>query len=81
MQQLPVSEAVRLLRARSRDISELFFPRRLRDDPYPVVIASRLVPEDSREAITARLRPADRPREGRVTDRNPAFRADAAVTA
>jgi hypothetical protein len=58
---LSVSEAARLLKARPRDISDLFYRRRLRDDLCPIVAGRRLIPEECVEMIAAELRRAGLP--------------------
>lgn len=55
MQQLSVSEAARRLRARPRDISDLFYRRELRDDLCPIVGGRRLIPEDYLGVVAAAL--------------------------
>ena len=67
MMHLCVSEAARRLKARPRDISDLFYCRQLRDDLCPIVGGRRLIPEDYLEIIAAELRRAGRP----VTDNRP----------
>jgi len=56
MKHLSVSEAARRLNARPRDISDLFYRRRLRDDLCPIVGGRRLIPEDYLGAIALVLR-------------------------
>lgn len=58
---LSVSEVARRLKARPRDISDLFYRRRLRDDLCPIVAGRRLIPEDYVEIIAVQLRRAGRP--------------------
>jgi len=58
--QLSVSEAARRLKARPRDISDLFYRRHLRDDLCPIVAGRRLIPEDYLEIIADHLRRAGR---------------------
>lgn len=53
---LSVSEAARRLRARPRDISDLFYRRRLRDDLCPIVAGRRLIPQEYMEIIALELR-------------------------
>jgi hypothetical protein len=60
-QHLSVSEAARLLKARPRDISDLFYRRRLRDDLCPIVAGRRLIPRDYMEIIADELRRAGLP--------------------
>jgi hypothetical protein len=61
MRHLSVSEAARRLGARPRDISDLFYRRRLRDDLCPIVAGHRLIPEPYVEVIATALRRAGRP--------------------
>jgi len=63
MKHLSVSEAARLLKARPRDISDLFYRRRLRDDLCPIVGGRRLIPEDYMDIIAIELRRSGRPVE------------------
>ena len=58
MMHLSVSEAARRLGARPRDISDLFYRRRLRDDLCPIVAGRRLIPETYVEVIALALRRA-----------------------
>ena len=60
MKHLSVSEAARRLGARPRDISDLFYHRRLRDDLCPIVAGRRLIPESCLEVIGFALRQAGR---------------------
>ena len=55
MKRLSVSEAARRLKARPRDISDLFYRRRLRDDLCPIVGGRRLIPEDYLNMIADEL--------------------------
>ena len=61
MKHLSVSEAARHLGARPRDISDLFYRRRLRDDLCPIVAGRRLIPEDYLEVIASALRQSGHP--------------------
>ena len=63
MKHLSVSEAARRLKARPRDISDLFYRRRLRDDLCPIVGGRRLIPEDYLDMIAAALDRSGRPVE------------------
>jgi len=63
MTYLSVSEAARRLKARPRDISDLFYRRHLRDDLCPIVGGRRLIPEDYLGMIAAELCRAGRPVE------------------
>lgn len=63
MTHLSVSEAARRLRARPRDISDLFYRRRLRDDLCPIVGGRRLIPEDYLDMIADKLSRSGRPVE------------------
>jgi hypothetical protein len=56
---LTVSEAARRLGARPRDISDLFYRRRLSDELCPVVSGRRLIPIDCLPAIEAALMNVD----------------------
>jgi len=71
MKHLSVSQAARRLNARPRDISDLFYRRRLRDDLCPIVAGRRLIPEDYLGMIALVLRqhgyPVD-PRAGMGTE-------------
>ena len=55
MKHLSVSEAARRLKARPRDISDLFYRRRLRDDLCPIVGGRRLIPEDYLDIVAMAL--------------------------
>lgn len=57
---LSVSEVARLLGAKPKDISDLFYSRELRDDIAPIVAGRRLIPECYVEAIQAALQRHDR---------------------
>jgi len=61
MRHLSVSEAARRLGARPRDISDLFYKRRLSDDSCPIVGGRRLIPERLLDAIAIELRRAGKP--------------------
>ncbi|MBN1341748.1 MAG: hypothetical protein JXQ73_03665 [Phycisphaerae bacterium] len=63
MKHLSVSEVARRLKARPRDISDLFYRRRLRDDLCPIVGGRRLIPESYVETIAAELARSGRPVE------------------
>jgi hypothetical protein len=67
MQDCFVSEVARRLGVRPRDISDLFYERRLSDDRCPVVGGRRLIPADYVPTIAKVLR-----REGRLVDHAPA---------
>lgn len=58
---LSVSEAARRLMARPKDISDLFYRRRLRDDLCPIVAGRRLIPEDYVDCIAQVLKRERRP--------------------
>jgi hypothetical protein len=61
MRYLIVSEAARAIPgARPRDISELFYARRLPDDRFPIVGGRRLIAESDLPTIEAALRAAGR---------------------
>ena len=61
MSHLSVSEVARRLGANPRDISDLFYRRRLRDDLCPIIAGRRLIPEDYLDMIQAELRRSGRP--------------------
>lgn len=61
MTYLSVSQAARRLQARPRDISDLFYRRRLRDDLCPIVGGRRLIPEEYLDMIAAELARTGRP--------------------
>lgn len=61
MQLLSVSEAARRLGANPKDVSDLFYRRRLRDDLCPIVAGRRLIPEDYLGMIEMALKRAGRP--------------------
>lgn len=57
---LSVSEVARLLGAKPKDISDLFYARELRDDIAPIVAGRRLIPEDYVEVIRTVLQRNER---------------------
>lgn len=61
MPYLSVSEAARRLKARPKDISDLFYRRRLRDDLCPIVAGRRLIPEDYLDRLAQVLKRECRP--------------------
>jgi hypothetical protein len=61
MQYVSVSEAARRLRAKPRDISDLFYRRQLRDDLCPIVAGRRLIPESYLDLVALALKHAGRP--------------------
>ncbi len=61
MRQLSVSDAARRLGAAPKDISDLFYRRRLRDDLCPIVAGRRLIPEEYLDVIAMALKRARRP--------------------
>ena len=61
MQQLTVSEAARELEARPRDISQLFYQRKLRDDLAPIVGGRRMIDRSLLDVIRMELRRAGMP--------------------
>jgi hypothetical protein len=61
MMHLSVSEAARRLNARPRDISDLFYRRRLRDDLCPIVGGRRLIPASYLDIVAMVLRKQGRP--------------------
>lgn len=56
MSHLSVSDAARRLGAVPRDISDLFYKRRLRDDLCPIIAGRRLIPENYLDVIRMELR-------------------------
>ena len=52
---LSVSEVARLLGAKPKNISDLFYARELRDDIAPIVAGRRLIPENYVEIIRTTL--------------------------
>jgi hypothetical protein len=56
MRQLIVSEVARRLGARPKDISDLFYQRKLDDNRCPVVGGRRLIPEDYVSVVETVLR-------------------------
>ena len=66
MKYLSVSEAARRLGARPRDISDLFYRRRLSDESCPIVGGRRLIPESSLSVIAMALRHAGHPVSNRT---------------
>ncbi len=56
MQHLNVSEVARQIGARPKDISDLFYQRRLDDERCPIVGGRRLIPVDYVPVIEAALR-------------------------
>ena len=73
MSQLTVPEAARLIGAKPRDISDLFYNRHLPDDLCPIVGGRRMIPAEQVEVIRNALR-----RHGRTLDARP--RSGKAVT-
>jgi len=61
MQLLSVSEVARRLGANPKDVSDLFYRRRLRDDLCPIVAGRRLIPEDYVGIVATALKRAGRP--------------------
>jgi hypothetical protein len=61
MEHLSVSQAARILGAHPKDISDLFYQRRLRDDLCPIVAGRRIIPSDYLPMIAAALRRAGKP--------------------
>ena len=57
---LSVSEVARLLGAKPKDISDLFYARELRDDIAPIVAGRRLIPENYVEVIRTVLQRNER---------------------
>jgi len=58
---LSVSEVARRLGANPKDISDLFYSRKLRDDLCPIVAGRRLIPENYLDVIRMALKRAGRP--------------------
>jgi hypothetical protein len=56
MSHLSVSEAARRIGARPKDISDLFYQRKLDDRRCPIVAGRRLIPTDYLPSIEAVLR-------------------------
>lgn len=56
MRHLIVSEVARHLGARPKDISDLFYQRKLDDNRCPIIGGRRLIPEDYLDVIGAALR-------------------------
>lgn len=61
---LGVSEAARRIGAHPKDISQLFYARKLRDDLCPIVGGRRLIPESYLDIICMALRRDGRPVAG-----------------
>lgn len=61
VQYLTVSEVARQIGATPRDVSDLFYARKLRDDLCPVVGGRRLIPPSYTATIRAALQRAGRP--------------------
>jgi hypothetical protein len=55
MQHFSVSEVARQIGARPKDISDLFYQRRLDDERCPIVAGRRLIPEDYVAIVKAAL--------------------------
>lgn len=60
-QLLTVSDVARKLGARPRDISDLLYRRKLRDDLCPIVGGRRLIAEDYLDAVARELKRAGKP--------------------
>jgi hypothetical protein len=66
-----VSEAARRLHCRPRDISDLFYQRRLSDERCPIVGGRRMIPTDYLAVIAEALRqriPKETPARGKKVD-------------
>ena len=61
MAQLCISEVARMLKARPKDITDLFYRRRLSDGLCPVIGGRRLIPESYVPVIERTLRSHGRP--------------------
>ena len=59
--QLSVSEVARRLGAKPKDLSDLFYCRKLRDDLCPIVAGRRLIPESYIPVIEIVLKRHNRP--------------------
>ena len=55
---LTVSDIARRLGVRPRDVSELFYNRKVKDDDCPVIAGRRLIPESYVDVIAMELRRA-----------------------
>jgi hypothetical protein len=55
MRQFCVSQVARQIAARPKDISDLFYQRKLDDERCPVIAGRRLIPEDYIPEIQATL--------------------------
>ncbi len=64
---LTVSEVARRLGANPRDISNLFYVRKLRDDLCPIVDGRRLIPDHYLDMIAMALRRAGKNTTSRST--------------
>jgi len=61
MNHLSVSQAARQIGAKPKDISDLFYARKLRDDLCPIVAGRRIIPMYYVEVICAALKRHGRP--------------------
>jgi hypothetical protein len=55
MTHMSTGDAARKLGARPKDITDLFYARKLRDDLCPIVSGRRIIPADYLDAIRAAL--------------------------
>lgn len=56
-----VSEVARKIGARPRDITNLLYRRKLRDDLFPIIGGRRFIPEEQLEAVALELKRARQP--------------------
>jgi len=61
MDRFSVSETARKIGASPKDISDLFYHRRLRDDLCPIVAGRRIIPADYIDVIRSVLQRHGRP--------------------
>jgi hypothetical protein len=63
---MSVSDAARVLKARPRDVSDLFYRRRLRDDLAPIIGGRRMIHPHLIDVIAMALRRDGKPVRGEV---------------
>ncbi len=56
MNHLSVSQAARQIGAKPKDIFDLFYARKLRDDLCPIIAGRRIIPTEYVETVCAALR-------------------------